>query len=480
MSKSAIAYQREIESKDARIMELEKALYKKLSEKERLHIMNHESEIMEKRFMSLVEREMKYNRRISEVMRDSLDWEAVRKEKVKKWREEWKKEESEHRKELREFGETLIAKSERERSIILDGLNVDDHLLSLGMYDVMRANILYDDSYGGDDDAMKALKKKLKQVVQEQRVFKERHGGNSTYVHGDEYRRFFYAGICRFGTMVFDILAENIVSSIDDNGLEKSISMIIETKELCENHMMVRSQRREGNVMLYSDYVNLKLEELKLTNDIRMLREKKKEEKRIERERLADELKAQKEFEREFRRAQADEEEARKALEKAQLEAAKEKADKERLAKLQQQIEKLQAALKEAEERGQRIMSMAQQTRRGWVYIISNIGSFGEGVYKIGLTRRLDPMERVYELGDASVPFPFDVHAFIFSEDAPALETALHQAFDSHKVNSVNCRKEFFKVPLKDIKAKIKELGYDVEFEDYAYAPQYRDSKRQR
>lgn len=480
MSKSAIAYQREIESKDARIMELEKALYKKLSEKERLHIMNHESEIMEKRFMSLVEREMKYNRRISEVMRDSLDWEAVRKEKVKKWREEWKKEESEHRKELREFGETLIAKSERERSIILDGLNVDEHLLSLGMYDVMRANILYDDSYGGDDDAMKALKKKLKQVVQEQRVFKERHGGNSTYVHGDEYRRFFYAGICRFGTMVFDILAENIVSSIDDNGLEKSIAMIIETKELCESHMMVRSQRREGNVMLYSDYVNLKLEELKLTNDIRMLREKKKEEKRIERERLADELKAQKEFEREFRRAQADEEEARKALEKAQLEAAKEKADKERLAKLQQQIEKLQAALKEAEERGQRIMSMAQQTRRGWVYIISNIGSFGEGVYKIGLTRRLDPMERVYELGDASVPFPFDVHAFIFSEDAPALETALHQAFDSHKVNSVNYRKEFFKVPLKDIKAKIKELGYDVEFEDYAYAPQYRDSKRQR
>ena len=479
MSKSAIAYQREIESKDARIMELETALYKKLSEKERLHIMNHESEIMEKRFMSLVEREMKYNRRISEVMRDSLDWEAVRKEKVKKWREEWKKEESEHRKELREFGETLIAKSERERGIILDGLNVDEHLLSLGMYDVMRANILYDDSYGGDDDAMKALKKKLKQVVQEQRVFKERHGGNSTYVHGDEYRRFFYAGICRFGTMVFDILAENIVSSIDDNGLERSIAMIIETKELCESHMMVRSQRREGNVMLYSDYVNLKLEELKLTNDIRMLREKKKEEKRIERERLADELKAQKEFERELRRAQADEEEARKALEKAQLEAAKEKADKERLAKLQQQIEKLQAALKEAEERGQRFMSMAQQTRRGWVYIISNIGSFGEGVYKIGLTRRLDPMERVYELGDASVPVPFDVHAFIFSEDAPALETALHQAFDKQKMNTVNGRKEYFRVSLDKIKQKVKELGYDVEFEDYAYAPQYRDSKRQ-
>ena len=110
------------------------------------------------------------------------------------------------------------------------------------------------------------------------------------------------------------------------------------------------------------------------------------------------------------------------------------------------------------------------------MYIISNIGSFGEGVYKIGLTRRLDPMERVYELGDASVPFPFDVHAFIFSEDAPALETALHQAFDKYKVNSVNWRKEYFKVPLKAIKEKVAELGYEVDWEDYAYAPQFRDS----
>lgn len=220
----------------------------------------------------------------------------------------------------------------------------------------------------------------------------------------------------------------------------------------------------------------MKTEEIKLRYNIDFRKQQAKEELRRQKDLEREEKKAQKEFEREIRKAKADEEEARKALERVELEAAKQQADKERFAKLQEQIEKLKAALKEAEERGQRIISMAQQTRRGWVYIISNIGSFGEGVYKIGLTRRLDPMERVYELGDASVPFPFDVHAFIFSEDAPVLETALHQAFDKYKVNSVNWRKEYFKVPLDAIKQKVLELGYEVDWEDYAYAPQFRDS----
>ncbi len=255
-------------------------------------------------------------------------------------------------------------------------------------------------------------------------------------------------------------------------GLQKSLDYLMELKVNTETQMCSAAH----NPYFTDEYMSLKIEEVKLRYSIDFRKQQIKEQLRKEKELAREEAKAQKEFERELRKAQADEDKARKALEKAQLEAAKEAANKERFAKLQEQIEKLQAALKEAEERGQRIMSMAQQTRRGWVYVISNIGSFGEGVYKIGLTRRLDPMERVYELGDASVPFPFDVHAFIFSEDAPALETALHQAFDDRKVNSVNWRKEYFRVSLDDIKKKVKELGYDVEFEDYPYAPQFRDS----
>ncbi len=117
--------------------------------------------------------------------------------------------------------------------------------------------------------------------------------------------------------------------------------------------------------------------------------------------------------------------------------------------------------------------------RAGYVYIISNIGSFGENVYKIGMTRRLDPMERVDELGDASVPFKFDVHAMIFSDDAPALETALHHAFANKKVNMINGRREFFYVTIDEIEEVVK-ANYDksVEFMRVPQAEQYRESQK--
>ena len=119
---------------------------------------------------------------------------------------------------------------------------------------------------------------------------------------------------------------------------------------------------------------------------------------------------------------------------------------------------------------------MAQQTKRGHVYIISNIGSFGENVYKIGMTRRLEPLDRVKELGDASVPFHFDIHAMIFSEEAPTLENELHKAFANKKVNMVNYRKEFFKVTLDEIEQKTKEIGLGTEFLRLPEANEYKET----
>ncbi|RYG94227.1 GIY-YIG nuclease family protein [archaeon] len=103
--------------------------------------------------------------------------------------------------------------------------------------------------------------------------------------------------------------------------------------------------------------------------------------------------------------------------------------------KLQAQIDRLELELLAAQEKKERALSMAQQTKRGHVYVISNIGSFGENVYKIGMTRRLEPLDRVRELGDASVPFQFDVHAMIYSDEARTLENELHKAFTNKKVN---------------------------------------------
>lgn len=120
-------------------------------------------------------------------------------------------------------------------------------------------------------------------------------------------------------------------------------------------------------------------------------------------------------------------------------------------------IKELEDKLKQLEADKATVLEREANARAGYVYIISNIGSFGENIYKIGMTRRVEPMDRIKELGSASVPFEFDVHAMIFSDDAPALETALHQTFEKQSVNRVNLRKEFFRVSLDEIEAVVKD-----------------------
>lgn len=161
--------------------------------------------------------------------------------------------------------------------------------------------------------------------------------------------------------------------------------------------------------------------------------------------------------------------------EKRVIEAALERALAETKDQHSAEIESLRAKLAEAESR-QRAISQAQLTKAGHIYVISNVGSFGENVYKIGMTRRLEPMERVRELGGASVPFPFDVHMMISCTNAPALENALHKALVSQQVNKMNPRKEFFRADIKEIVDIVKQNHGEVEYLADAEALQYRQS----
>ena len=149
-------------------------------------------------------------------------------------------------------------------------------------------------------------------------------------------------------------------------------------------------------------------------------------------------------------------------------------------AEINEKILELQDQLVEARAKSVRAKSLAEMTKAGYVYIISNIGSFGEHVFKIGMTRRLEPMDRVRELGAASVPFPFDVHAMVYSEDAPALEAAFHQRFKDRSVNLVNMRKEFFHVDLSELEAFAKQRGLAIAFTKLAEAREYRESAAMR
>lgn len=228
------------------------------------------------------------------------------------------------------------------------------------------------------------------------------------------------------------------------------------------------------NARITPEYLNARLIELKWAQAALLLREQELEEQREIKARIREEERAQREFERAQREAAKEEAQLRKAMEKAQRMLGKAREDER--AQYEAQLAELQSKLTEAEERNQRAVSMAQLTKSGHVYVISNLGSFGEDVFKIGLTRRLEPLDRVRELGDASVPFKFDVHALIYSEDAPRLETALHHRFALNQLNKVNPRKEFFRVSLHDIKAAVEELGLDVHWTLKSEALEYRET----
>lgn len=274
----------------------------------------------------------------------------------------------------------------------------------------------------------------------------------------------------RFVTDAFNGKVEAILSRVkhDNAGtLEQEIKDAY--------HLVNHNGEAFRNARISPAYLASRLDELKWAAVAQELKLREREEQRAIKERIREEERARREYERAIREAAKEEETLKKAMEIArrQLQDASDTKKAEYEAKLAD----LSARLAEAEEKNQRALSMAQQTRAGHVYIISNIGSFGEDVFKIGMTRRLEPLDRVKELGDASVPFEFDVHAMVYSDDAPALENELHRCFNAQRVNKVNYRKEFFRLPVTAIRDELLQLGLDARFTLLAEAREYRESQ---
>lgn len=205
------------------------------------------------------------------------------------------------------------------------------------------------------------------------------------------------------------------------------------------------------NLSLNDNYVALKLDELHLTHEYREQLNQEKE----ERAELARAEREEKKLLAEAENAEREERKYQVLLDKARKEAEVDVNNYE----MARRISELEALLAEAHAKSERARAMAEVTKSGYVYVISNVGSFGEDVVKIGLTRRLDPDDRVRELGDASVPFSFDTHAMIYSDEAPALEAALHREFSEYRINMSNMRKEFFKATLDEVEAAVERLA---------------------
>lgn len=235
-----------------------------------------------------------------------------------------------------------------------------------------------------------------------------------------------------------------------------------------------------NSIEISEEYLKLKYEELRLAYEFQQKKQEEKEEIRILREQQREEANLIREIEEKRGEIEKEQQHYNKRLKQLEDQIICEKSEErlqyllEKKKEVEDNIIDLDIAIKDIDYR-------EANQKAGYVYVISNIGAFGEDVYKIGMTRRLDPQERIDELGSASVPFKFDVHAMIFSDNAPKLENALHKAFERNKINAMNNRKEFFKVSLEEIIKVINE-NHDktVEFVNIPPAQQFRESLKLR
>lgn len=270
----------------------------------------------------------------------------------------------------------------------------------------------------------------------------------------------------------FNNEADYCVDNVKFNNIE------LGEKRINKSFETLNKLGRIMSVSISDKYCKLKLDELHLAYEYQL----KKQEEKEEAKRIREELREQQKLEQEIRVARDKISKERKhfmaALKDLQERLARTSDEVER-ANIEVKLNQVTTSCNALDNEERQIDYREQNAKAGYVYVISNIGAFGEGVYKIGMTRRLEPLERIDELGDASVPFGFDVHAMVFSENAPALENKLHQAFQKTRLNKINTRKEFFRADIREIQTIIiANFDASVEFVHEAVAEQYRESIR--
>lgn len=269
----------------------------------------------------------------------------------------------------------------------------------------------------------------------------------------------------------FNTECDELVAKVKYTNFDASLNKIYKSAEAISKLGIIM------HISINSNYLDLKIKELRLAFEYQQKKQEEKEAQKAARAEMREAARLQKEIEAQRKKIEKEQTHYQTAYDHLlrQIEQNPDNADLlKKKDELENQLNDIDKAMKDIDYR-------EANQRAGYVYVISNIGAFGPNVYKIGMTRRLDPQDRVDELGDASVPFNFDVHAMIFSDDAPALEAALHRAFEDRKLNMVNTRREFFNVTLDEIKEVVKKnFDKTVEFIDVPDAEQYRISQKMR
>lgn len=305
-------------------------------------------------------------------------------------------------------------------------------------------------------------KKIRKQIVTVCKAYEERYSTKTI------------AALYKLMVLALESEFENIMYNLKFGNKEKGIEAV---RELTAKYYTIATDGNQSIAPTLKRFIvqmeTMYLEALDVEYEYYVQRERAKEEQRAIKEQMRQEAEERKRLEQERKKVEAEENKYRQEIER--ITSQMQQAHDAELEELRKRLEEMTALVDKVEEKKEEIINL-QNGKAGTVYVISNIGSFGDHVYKIGMTRRIDPQDRVNELGDASVPFPFDVHSFIFSEDAVALETALHHELDSRRVNKVNLRKEFFNVSIEELQQIVERVDPTAPFRVTALAEQYRQS----
>jgi hypothetical protein len=268
---------------------------------------------------------------------------------------------------------------------------------------------------------------------------------------------------------------QNVLYNIGYGKIDKATSNV---KEITEKYQKIAADGNQSIAPTIKKFISeieyLFLRAVEIEYEYYVQRERTKEEQRAIRDQMRQEAAERKELARQQKLIEKEEQKYTSEID-AVNELIEAEIDQGKIAQLEERLRKLQGQLDTLDQKKEEIIRI-QSGKAGNVYIISNAGAFGESVFKIGMTRRIDPTERVKELGDASVPFPFDIHSFIFSEDAVKLESELHKRLNDQRVNRVNLRKEFFNTSIDELEELVYELEPSAEFNKTMIAEQYNQS----
>jgi HAMP domain-containing protein len=342
----------------------------------------------------------------------------------------------------------------------IDALRMDEELLECGFYEP-RYNF----------DRLIDFERKIKENLGEQKYLLTTRQA-ITFFSEDFPFDGSTSKINSFTKKLTNVIVQAFNAECDEAALKVNYKNIVQYETKIEKLFESLNKRfLMYGIRMEEDYLGLKIEQLGLVHEYQEKQEEEKEEQRRIKEIMREQLREEREIEKARESAERDEKRCLEAL--AQARAKVDTLSEEKQQVMLLKIEELTIKLHEAQEKREKAISMAQLTKAGYVYVISNIGSFGENVFKIGMTRRLEPMDRVKELGDASVPFSFDVHAMAYSANAPELENNLHKSLKNYQLNKVNSRKEFFKVDIDTIEAAAEEFHSDLKLTKLAEAKEF-------